>query len=82
MIKITKYIDLKHFEPWCGAIAFYARLSEDEIELLEDYISEIADYMEIDETWINDFMWFDDEHALEVIAADQDEFWNRKIEAI
>lgn len=75
-MKIYEEKDLKDFEFWAGASDFAKRLTDEEWELLEDYFN---DYYPdgLSATELNDCFWFDTETLLEVIAVDEDEFWDR-----
>lgn len=72
-MKITKEINLANFEPWSGAIDTFDKIYNagkiDELEwILEDLYPE-----GMDETELNDLLWFDDEWILETLGIDEDD---------
>lgn len=75
-MKICEEKDLKDFEFWAGARNFAERLTDNEWELLEDHFNGCYPDGILD-TELNDCFWFDDEILLEIIGADEDEFWDR-----
>ena len=75
-MKICEEKNIKDFKFWAGARDFAKRLTDDEWELLEDYFN---DYYPdgLSSTELTDCFWFGAETLLEVIAVDEDEFWDR-----
>ena len=72
-MKITKEISLYNFEPWSGAIPTLNRVIEegkaDELEaILEDLYPD-----GMDETTLNDILWFDDEWIFDTLGISEEE---------
>lgn len=68
-VKNPWYSLQEDYEPWSGAVINYELLTEDELELIEEYFEEM--YPEgITETEINDFFWFDDEALADILGYD------------
>ena len=77
-MKLVKEISIREFEPWGGAIDFYNRLNENEMNLLDDYLDEVSHCTLIDETALNDILWHEDKIIIEtVLEEDYDEFYSR-----
>lgn len=72
-MKITKEIDLKNFEPWSGAVDTFDKIyNADKINELEWILEDL--YPDgIDETQLNDLLWFDDEWILETLGINEDD---------
>lgn len=72
-MKVTKEISLEDFEWWSGAVETAAKITEagawEELEsILED------EYPEgIDETSLNDLLWFEDEWIFEMLGISEEE---------
>lgn len=76
-MRVVRVISITDFEPWGGAEQFYQRLNNREFDLLDDYFDECFDY--INETALNDILWFDDEYLItEILEEDYEEFYNRE----
>lgn len=65
MSTITKTMDIYDFEPWSGAVDTYERIErEGKLDELDDVLDEI--YPDgIDETELNDLLWFEPETVYE-----------------
>lgn len=65
MSTITKTMDIYDFEPWSGAVDTYERIErEGKLAELDDVLDEI--YPDgIDETELNDLLWFEPETVYE-----------------
>ena len=72
-MKNTKEIDLRNFEPWSGAVDTFDKIyNADKIDELEWILEDL--YPDgIDETQLNDLLWFDDEWILETLGIDEDD---------
>ena len=71
-MKITKEISFSEFEPWSGACNTFNEMTDAEKDIFEQAIDEL--YPEgIDETQLNDILWFDREFVSETIGRDLDE---------
>ena len=63
-MKILSETKLCHFEFWAGAIDRVKHLSEEQLDTIEEILSEI--YPDgIDETTLNDLFWFDEDTIAE-----------------
>lgn len=57
-MKIYKELSLRYFEFWSGAIQNANQLTYDELDALEQILE--MEYPDgVDETYINDLMWFE-----------------------
>ena len=66
-MKITKEISLEDFEAWSGARRTLDELTSDECEQLENILEDIyPDGM--DETTLNDILWFDEDWVAEQLG--------------
>ena len=65
MSTITKTMDIYDFEPWSGAVDTYERIErEGKLDELDDILDEV--YPDgIDETELNDLLWFEPETVYE-----------------
>lgn len=65
MSTITKTMDIYDFEPWSGAVDTYERIvREGKLAALDDVLEEV--YPDgIDETALNDLLWFEPETVYE-----------------
>ena len=73
-MKLYKELDLNRFEPWSGAVDIYNTIVEaGKLDDLEWLLSDI--YPDgIEETQLNDLLWFDSEWVLESLGlAEEDE---------
>lgn len=66
-MKITKEISLKDFEAWSGARDTLNELTESECEQLESVIEELNPDG-IDETSLNDILWFENDWIAECLG--------------
>lgn len=72
-MKIYKELDLTRFEPWSGAVNTYNTIAE------ADKLDELASLLEdlypdgIEETQLNDLLWFDDEWVLESLGISEED---------
>lgn len=69
---IKKEIELKDFEAWCGAKETLAKLTDEEACTLDSILSEELDGM--NETELNDFLWFDTETICEWLGISEEEW--------
>lgn len=72
-MKVFREITIREFEPWSGAVDTYDLIinndKEDEFDaLIEEFYPE-----GIDETTLNDILWFDDEWVLESLGIENEE---------
>lgn len=65
MLTITKTMDIYDYEPWSGAVYTYERITrEGKLDELDGVLEEV--YPEgIDETELNDLLWFEPETVYE-----------------
>ena len=65
MLTITKTMDIYDYEPWSGAVYTYERIArEGKLDELDNVLEEV--YPEgIDETELNDLLWFEPETVYE-----------------
>lgn len=73
---IMREQSLREFEFWSGAKPVADRLSYDELDTIEEALSECGP---MDETAINDFFWFDTETLCEWLGITEDELWAREV---
>lgn len=68
-MKITKEISLRNFEGWSGAVETLNTLTDDQKDALEAILEELnPDGM--DETDLNDFLWFENDTIAEWLGFD------------
>ena len=72
-MKIYRELDLTRFEPWSGAVDTYNTIyNADKLEELECLLEEL--YPEgIDETQLNDLLWFDSKWLYETLGISEEE---------
>jgi len=72
-MKIYRELDIHRFEPWSGAVDTYNTISEaDKLDALENLLEEL--YPDgIEETQLNDLLWFDSEWVLETLGISEEE---------
>ena len=72
-MKLYRELDLTRFEPWSGAVDTYNRIyNEDKLNELESLLEDL--YPEgIEETQLNDILWFDSEWVYECLGISEDE---------
>lgn len=71
-MKFTCEKSLSEFEPWSGACDTFNKIEEeDKMYILESYLEEM--YPEgIDETTLNDLLWFESEWVYELLDIKND----------
>lgn len=72
-MKVYQEMSIRDFEPWSGAVDTYDKIvangKEDEFDsLIEEFYPD-----GVDETQLNDILWFDDEWVLESLGIYEDE---------
>lgn len=73
-MKITKeYEGIENFDAWCGAIYTKDRIIEEGKEVEFDNFVESYFDDEVDETELNDFLWFKDEFIFEELGISNDD---------
>lgn len=73
-MKITKEYDgIRYFDAWSGAIDTKNRTIEEDKEDEFDFLLESIYGDEIDETTLNDFLWFEDEYIFEELGISNDD---------
>ena len=72
-MKIYTELDLTRFEAWSGAVSTYDRIAEeDKLDQLEQLLEEL--YPDgIEETQLNDLLWFEDEWLFECLGISEEE---------
>lgn len=72
-MKLYRELDLTRFEPWSGAVDTYERIyNEGKLDDLEFLLSDL--YPEgIEETQLNDILWFDSEWVYECLGISEEE---------
>lgn len=72
-MKIYYETDIQSFSPWCGGTYNYKRLEQaGKLDEFQMYIEDL--YPEgIDETQLNDILWFEDEFINEILGESEDE---------
>ena len=63
-MKITKEISLRNFEGWSGAVDTLNTLTDEQKDALEANLEEL-DPDGMDETILNDFLWFENDTIAE-----------------
>lgn len=74
---VAREISLKEFDFWSGAKATANMLTEEEFELIEEYMQAICDIWT--DTEVNDFFWFDDAVIADLLGYDSfDDMWKER----
>ena len=74
---VSRWIELKDFDFWCGARAVADLVYEEEFEIIERYMDMISDVWS--ETEINDFFWFEDDTIADLLGYDNyDAMWEAR----
>ena len=72
-MKITCYVTLENFKAWSGAIETQKRIIEEgkqeEFEMLIEELYQDG----IDETTLNDLLWFEEEWLFECLGIEEEE---------
>lgn len=73
MLTITKTMDIYDFEPWSGAVETYERVNN--AGMLGDLDAILEDVYPdgIDETGLNDLLWFDSDTVLDWLGLSEEE---------
>lgn len=73
-MKITKeYEGIENFDVWCGAIYTKDRIIEEgKADEFDNFVESYFDD-EVDETELNDFLWFEDEFIFEALGIPNDD---------
>lgn len=71
-MKVFREIDLQNFEPWSGAKQTFEALTTEDLETLQSMLEEL--YPDgIDETTLNDILWFEDDWIADVCGYESKE---------
>lgn len=72
-MKLYRDLDLTRFEAWSGAVDTYNTIyNADKLDALENLLDEL--YPDgIEETQLNDLLWFDSEWLLDALGIEEDE---------
>lgn len=72
-MRIYRELDLTRFEPWSGAVDTYNTIyNANKLDELESLLEELFPDG-IEETQLNDLLWFDDEWLLESLGISEEE---------
>ena len=76
-MKITKEMSLRNFEGWSGAVDTLNTLTDDQKDALEANLKEL--YLDgVDETRLNDLLWFENDTIAEWLGFEDWEDLERK----
>lgn len=77
-MKVFREIDLQNFEPWSGAKQTFEALTTEDLETLQSMLEEL--YPDgIDETTLNDILWFEDDWIADVCGYEsKEEMYNNR----
>ena len=68
-MKIKKVYDLEDFQPWSGAVDTWEKILEaGKLAEVERMIDDTYAGDEIEETVLNDILWFDSDHVLDYLG--------------
>lgn len=70
---IKKTYELSDFEPWSGAVSTWEAIENAcQLDELESYLNEYYPEGEIDETTLNDLLWFESDEILTALKIDEE----------
>lgn len=72
-MKIYKELNLREFEPWSGAVDTYELIINNNKEEDFEFLIEEIYPNGIDETTLNDLLWFDSDWVLESLGIEEEE---------
>lgn len=68
-MRIKKVYELEDFQPWCGAVDTWEKiLAADKVAEVERMLDDTYGGDEIDETTLNDILWFDSDQVLDYLG--------------
>jgi hypothetical protein len=71
-MQLYRELDLTRFEPWSGAVDTYERIcNEGKLDELESLLEELYPNG-IEETQLNDLLWFEDEWLFECLGIEEE----------
>ena len=77
-MKVFREIDLQDFEPWSGAKQTFEALTTEDLETLQSMLEELYPHG-IDETNLNDILWFEDDWIADVCGYEsKEEMYNNR----
>ena len=77
-MKVFREIDLQDFEPWSGAKQTFEALTTEDLETLQSMLEELYPHG-IDETNLNDILWFEDDWIADVCGYEsKEEMFNNR----
>lgn len=76
MIRYYVEESLRYFQFWGDAKPFIKRLTLDELDIMDDVLSECGD--ELSDVNINDIFAYDRSWVCECIGVDEDDIWKRE----
>lgn len=79
-MKLIKETTLKDFEFWGGAAQFVEKLTEEELENVEEILEELendGDRHWFTETALNDLFWFEQDTICDWLNISEEEVWDR-----
>ncbi|WAX15590.1 hypothetical protein EG103P2_00025 [Enterococcus phage EG103P2] len=68
-MQIKKVYDLEDFQPWSGAVDTWEKILEaDKVAEVEIMLEDTYAGDEIEETTLNDILWFDSDYVLDYLG--------------
>lgn len=68
-MRIKEVYELEDFQPWCGACDTWEKIIEaDKVAEVERMLDDTYGGDEIEETTLNDILWFDSDHVLDYLG--------------
>ena len=82
-MEITKRYDISAFEPWSGAMTLWGIIEKaGKVDELAEFVAEVEGGDEIDETALNDLIWFEGDMICEHLWGRDEDYILRHQERI
>ena len=69
-MKVYTEMNLRDFKPWSGAISRFETLTESQLDTLECILEDVYEGEALEDTTINDILWFEEDTMAEWLGFD------------